>query len=102
MEGKWKAEDERGTRKRPRVTAEEMEVWVEETERAEKSQKEDSGLLLGAEVAREIWLLGDRLSSVVEELAASWEAVAEESRLLCRVLVCNLRRIKMAFEGWGG
>ena len=59
MEGKWKAEGERGTRKRPRVVAEETEVWVEETERAERSRKENSGLLLGAEVARAIWQLGD-------------------------------------------
>ena len=100
MEGKQKVEDERGTRKRPRVTAEETEVRVEETERAERSQKEDSGLLLGAEVARAIWQLGDCLSSVAEELAGSWEAMAEESRLLHRVLVCNLRCIEIAFEGW--
>ena len=93
MEGKWKAEGKRGTRKSPRVVAE---------ERVERSWKEDSGLLLGAEVARAIWQLGDRLTSVAEELAASREAIAEESRLLRRVLVCNLRQIEMAFEGWGG
>ena len=39
-EGKWRAEGERGSRKRPRVVVEETEVWAEETER---SQKEDSG-----------------------------------------------------------
>ena len=98
-EGKQRAEGERGSRKRPRVAVEEMEVWVEETEvraeemevraeemevwaketevraeemeRAERSRKENSGLLLGAEVARAIWQLGDRLSSVMEELAVS-------------------------------
>ena len=51
------------------------EVWVEETERVERSQKEDSRLQLGAKVARAIWQLNDHLSSVTEELAASWEAV---------------------------
>ena len=95
MEGKRKAEGKKGTRKRPRVMA-------EETERAERGRKEDSGLLLGAKVARAIWQLGDRLASVAEELAASQEAMAEESRLLCCVLVHNLRRIEMAFEGLGG
>ena len=87
MEGKQRVEDKRGTRKRPRVMAEETEVQVEEMERAERSQKEDSELLLGAEVARAIWQLGDCLSSVAEELAASQEAAAEESRLLHHVLV---------------
>ena len=107
-EGKWRAEGERGSRKRPRITAEEievraeeMEVRAEETERAERSWKEDSGLLLGAEVARAIWQRSEHLSSVVEELAASQEAMVEELRLLCQVLVCNLRWIKMAFEGRG-
>ena len=85
----------------PRVAAEETEVWAEETERVERSWKEDSGLLLGAKVARAIWQLGDCLASVTEELAVSREAAAEESRLLRCVLVCNLRRIEMAFEGWG-
>ena len=102
MEGKRKAEDKRGARKRPRVAVEETEVRVEESERAERSWKEDSGLLLGAKVARAIWQLGDCLSSVAEELAVRWEAMAEESRLLHHVLVCNLRQIEMAFEGWGG
>ena len=101
MEGKRKAEGKRGTRKTPRVATEETEVWVEETERVERSWKEDSGLLLGAKVARAIWQLGDCLASVAEELAASREAAAEESRLLRCVLVCNLRWIEMAFEGWG-
>ena len=71
LEGKWRVEGERGSRKRPRVVAEETEVWAEEAERAERSQKEDSGLQLGAEVARVIWQLGNCLSSVAEELAAS-------------------------------
>ena len=109
MEGKRKAEGKRGTRKRPGVSAEEMEVQAEEmevqaeeTERAERSWKEDSRLLLGAEVSRAIWQLGDHLASVAEELAASWESAAEESRLLHHVLVCNLRQIEMAFEGQGG
>ena len=102
VEGKRKVEDERGTRKRPRVAVEEMGVRAEESERVERSQKEDSRLLLGAEVARAIWQLGDRLSSVTEELAASQEAAVEESRLLHRVLVRNLRQIEMAFEGQGG
>ena len=75
MEGKQRAEDERGTRKRPRVVVEETEVQAEETERVERSWKEDSGLLLGAKVARAIWQLSNRLSSVAEELAASWEAL---------------------------
>ena len=101
-EGKWKAEGERGSRKRPRVMAEEAEVWAEEMERAERSQKEDSGLQLGAEVARVIWQLSNHLPSVAEELAASQEAVVEESRLLCHVLVHNLRWIEMAFEGQRG
>ena len=64
-EGKWRAEGERGSRKRPRITVEEMEVRAEETERAERSRKEDSGLLLGAEVARAIWQRSEHLSSVV-------------------------------------
>ena len=101
MEGKWRAEGERGSRKRPRVTAEEMEVRAEETERAERSWKEDSGLLPGAKVARVIWQLSKHISSVTEELVVSREAMAEESRLLCLVLVRNLRQIEMAFEGWG-
>ena len=95
-------EGERGSRKRQRVIAEEVEVWVEEMERVERSQKEDSGLQLGAEVARAIWKLNDCLSSVAEELAVSWEATVEESRLLCCVLVHNLRWIEMAFEGQRG
>ena len=102
MEGKWRAEGKRETRKRPRVAVEEMEVQAEETERVERSWKEDSGLLLGAKVARAIWQLGDHLSSVTEELAVSQEAMAEESRLLRHVLVCNLSWIEMAFEGQGG
>ena len=98
-EGKWKAEGERGSRKRPRVMAEEAEVWAEEMERGERRWKEDSGLLLGAKVARVIWQLSDCLSSVTEELVVSQEAMVEELRLLHRVLVHNLRRIEMAFEG---
>ena len=70
-EGKQRAEGERGSRKRPRVAVEETEVRAEETERAERSQKEDSGLLLGARVARAILQLSKRLSSVAEELVAS-------------------------------
>ena len=101
MEGKWRAEGKRGSRKRPRVAAEEMEVWAEEMERAERSQKEDSGLLLGAEVARVIWQLSECISSVAEELVVSREAAVEELRLLCHVLVHNLRWIEMAFEGQG-
>ena len=84
-----------GPSKRPRVAVEEMEV------QAERSWKEDSGFLLGAEVARAIWQLSECLSSVVEELVASQEAAAEELRLLHCVLVCNLRQIEMAFEGQG-
>ena len=84
----------------PCLSVEETEVWAEETERVERSRKEDSGLLLGAKVARAIWQLSEHLSSVVEELVASREAVAEELRLLHRVLVCNLTRIKVDFEGW--
>ena len=75
---------------------------MEEMERAERSQKEDSGLQLGDEVARAIWQLSNCLSSVTEELAASREAVVEDLRLLCCILVHNLRQIEMAFEGWGG
>ena len=71
MEGKRRVEGERGSRKRPRVTAEETEVWVEEMERVERSRKEDSGLQLGAKVARAIWQLSKHLSSVVEELVVS-------------------------------
>ena len=41
------------------------------TERVERSWKEDSGLQLGAKVARAIWQLSKRLSSVTEELVAS-------------------------------
>ena len=100
-EGKRRAEGERGSRKRPRVAAEETEVWAEEMERGERRWKEDSGLLLGAKVARVIWQLSECLSSVTEELVVSQEAMVEESRLLCHVLVRNLRWIEMAFEGWG-
>ena len=96
MEGK------RGSRKRPRVMVEETEVQAEESEKAERSWKEDSGLQLGAEVARVIWQLSKCLSSVAEELVVSQEALVEELRLLHRVLVHNLRRIEMAFEGWRG
>ena len=71
MEGKWRAEGERASRKMPRVVVEEMEVWAEEMERAERSQKEDSVLQLRAEVARAIWQLSECLSSVTEELVAS-------------------------------
>ena len=102
VEGKQRAEGDRGSRKRPRVRVEETEVWAEETERAERSWKEDSGLQLGAKVARAIWRLSECLSSVMEELVASREATVEESRLLCHVLVHNLRHIEMAFEGWRG
>ena len=98
-EGQRRVEGKRGSRKRPRVVAEETEVRVEEMERAERSWKEDSGLLLGAKVARVIWQLSKHLSSVAEELVVSREVTAEESRLLCHVLVCNLRCIEMAFEG---
>ena len=70
-EGKRRAEGERGSRKMPRVVVEEMEVWAEEMERAERSQKEDSVLQLRAEVARAIWQLSECLSSVTEELVAS-------------------------------
>ena len=64
VEGKRRAENERGSRKRPRVA-------VEETKRAERSWKEDSGLQLGAKVARAIWQLSEHLPSVVEELVVS-------------------------------
>ena len=72
--GKQRTEDKgegEGPSKRPRVAAEEMEVWAEEMERAERSWKEDSGLLLGAKVARAIWQLSECISSVMEKLVAS-------------------------------
>ena len=102
MEGKQRAEGESGSRKRPRVAVEEAEVQVEETERAERSWKEDSGLQLRAKVARVIWQLRDQLSSVMEKLAVSQEAAVEELRLLHRVLVHDLMQIEMAFEGQRG
>ena len=37
MEGKWRVEGKRGSRKRPRVVVEEMEVPVEEMERGERN-----------------------------------------------------------------
>ena len=83
-------EGERGARKRPRVAVEEMEVQVEETERVERHQKEDSRLLLGAEITEVIWHLNDHLISIKNKLAASQEAAAEESMLLHRLLTQNL------------
>ena len=62
MEGKRRVEGKRGSRKRPRVMVEETEVQAEESEKAERSWKEDSGLQLGAEVARVIWQFSNCLS----------------------------------------
>ena len=45
MEGKWRVEGKRGSRKRPRVMVEEMEVQAEELEKAERSQKENCNVL---------------------------------------------------------
>ena len=47
MEGKRRVEGKRGSRKRPRVMVEETEVQAEESEKAERSRKEDSGLRWG-------------------------------------------------------
>ena len=92
MEGKQRAEGERGARKRPRIMAEEMEAQAEEMERR---WKEDSRLQLGAEVVRVIWQLSDCLASIMDELVGSWEVMVEESRLLCQLLICNLRCIDL-------
>ena len=45
----------------------------------ERRRKEDSGLQLGAEVARAIWQLNDPLTSIADELVVSQEAMVEES-----------------------
>ena len=64
----------------------------------ERHWKEGSGLQLGAKVARAIWQLNDHLALVMEELAASQEATAEESRLCHHMLTWNLRHINLALD----
>ena len=95
-EGKWRVEGERGARKRLRVMVEEMEVQVEETERAERRWKEDSRLQVGAKIARAIWQLNDHLTSIVDELAVSQEATVVELRLLHQMLTRNLWPVNLA------
>ena len=43
-----------------------------------------------------IWQLSNHLASIMDELVASQEAMAEESRLLCQLLMCNLWCIDLA------
>ena len=74
-EGKWRAEDKGGSGKRWRVEMVEMEG-------VEWRWAEGGAPQLGAQVIEPLRGINTCLSAIKGELAACWEAVAEELTLL--------------------
>ena len=55
-------------------------------------------LMVMGDMAEALWNLNDHLVNIEEELVMTREAVAEDLRLLCHVLVSNLCRINLMLE----